>query len=380
MLKGRSLKSCVALVVFCCSLLLSCISPAWAVTTSGDPNSFAFYASFNGGPVATSGTAPCIVPASGHHLFYSWKSDSGKACSLRPDVEVPEIVPVNYNRTFVFNLGFQCISLDVTTQNLFSYSHVYWYSSSYQQQIYNSGCWAAYDSTLTPNGATIFYKLIIPANATSFRTSVPTKFNFTTNGNSLGLVTFGGYVVNTDDQAIVDTINDILTQVKQINSNTSSALTSLNSILDQCKALNADTDTIISILNAVKSQLVSLNGKVDDIYTLLKDSLKTETAALDKQSQEVGEQIMQRVDSEQYWSDKNTENFDAIDMGNWSFGTGVVGTLPTVSNLFKGLWDSFGEGVLLFTFPLMLGLSLVIVGRISRHSGNGSKKGGGDDG
>lgn len=380
MLKGRSLKSCVALVVFCCSLLLSCISPAWADTTSGDPNSFAFYASFSGGPVATSGTAPCIVPASGHHLFYSWKSDSGKALSLRPDVEVPEIVPVDYNRTFVFNLGFQCISLDVTTENLFSYSYVYWYSSSYQQQIYKSGCWAAYDSTLTPNGATIFYKLIIPANATSFRTAVPTKFNFTTNGNSLGLVTFGGYVVNTDDQAIVDTINDILTQVKQINSNTSSALTSLNSILDQCKALNADTDTIISILNAVKSQLVSLNGKVDDIYTLLKDSLKTETAALDKQSQEVGEQIMQRVDSEQYWSDKNTENFDAIDMGNWSFGTGVVGTLPTVSNLFKGLWDSFGEGVLLFTFPLMLGLSLVIVGRISRHSGNGSKKGGGDDG
>lgn len=380
MLKGRSLNSCAALVVFCFSLVVACISPAWADTTSGDPNSFAIYASFSGGPVSTSGTFPCIVPASGHHLFYSWKPDSGKVLSLRPNVAVPEIVPVDFNRTLVLNLGVQGLSLDVTNEQLFSTTHVYWYASSYNQQIYENGCWVSYDSMLTPNGLTKFYKLIIPATATSFRASMPNGFNFTTNGNSVGLVSFGGYVVNTDDQDIVDVINDILTQVKRINSNTLSALTALNSILDQCKSLNSDTDTIISILNAVKSQLVSLNGKVDDIYTLLKDSLKTETAALDKKSAETGEQIMQRVDSEQYWSDKNTENFNALDMGNWSFGIGVVGTLPTVSNLFKGLWDSFGEGVLLFTFPLMLGLALVIVGRISRHSGNGSKKGGGDDG
>ena len=89
---------------------------------------------------------------------------------------------------------------------------------------------------------------------------------------------------------------------------------------------------------------------------------------------------MQRVDSEQYWSDKNTENFTALDMGNWSFGDGVVGALPTVGNLFKSLWDSFGESTLIFVFPLMLGIALVIVGRLSRTAGKGSKKGGGDDG
>lgn len=379
MSKGRSLKSCAVLVVFCCSLLLACISPSWADTTSGDPNSFAIYASFNGGPVSTSGTAPCIVPASGHHLFYSWKPDSGKSLSLRPDFAVPEIVPVDFNRTLVFNLGFQGLSLDVTNQDLFSATHIYWYASSYSQQKYESGCWVAFDSMLTPNGLTKFYKIIIPATATSFRGSVPNKFNFTTNGNSVGLASFGGYVVNTDDQSIVDAIHDILIQVTQINSNTSSALTALNSILDQCRSLNADTDTIITILNAVKSQLVTLNGKVDNIYTLLKDSLKTESAAVDKKAQETGDQILQRVDSEQYWSDKNTETFNALDIGNFSFGDGVVGTLPTVSNLFKGLWDSFGEAVLIFTFPLMLGLALVIIGRISRHSGKGGKNGGDSD-
>lgn len=206
--------------------------------------------------------------------------------------------------------------------------------------------------------------------------------NLTVTGDALVSVNCA-YVVHSTDDAVVGAVNDILTQVKVIRSNTdtisselASCLSVLNSILVQCKDINADTDTIISILNAVKSELVTLNGKVNDIYTLLKDSLKSETASLDKQSSEAAEQIMQRVDSEQYWSDKNTETFTALDMGNWSFGSGVVGTLPTVSNLFKGLWDSFGEAVLIFTFPLMLGLALVIIGRISRHSGNGSKKGG----
>lgn len=380
MLKGRSLKSCVALVVFCCSLLLVCISPAWADTTSGDPNSFAIYAAFSGTTNGPLGSAPLVVPASGHHVFCPAGDKQDYEFKFRPIVTVPEIVSVDFNRTLVLNLGYQGGGYTCTSENVYNYANVYWYASSYQKQTYAKGAWVAYDSMVTPSGLTKFYKVIIPASATSFEFTTPNRFIYTGNGNPMALVSFGGYVVNTDDQSIVDAINDILTQVKQINSNTSSALTALNSILDQCKALNADTDTIITILNAVKSELVSLNGKVDNIYTLLKDSLKTESASVDKKAQETGEQIMQRVDSEQYWSDKNTENFDALDMGNWSFGTGVVGTLPTVSNLFKGLWDSFGEGVLLFTFPLMLGLALVIVGRISRHSGNGSKKGGGDDG
>ena len=38
MLKGRSLKSCAALVVFCFSLVVFCISPVWASTTVGSPS------------------------------------------------------------------------------------------------------------------------------------------------------------------------------------------------------------------------------------------------------------------------------------------------------------------------------------------------------
>ena len=367
------------LVVFCCSLLLACISPAFAETTSGDPNSFAVYAAFSGTTNGPLGSSPLVVPASGHHVFCPSGSKLDYQFKIRPIVTVPEIVPVDFNRTFVLNLGFQGAGYSCTSNNLYNYANVRWYGSSYQQQTYESGAWVSYDSMLTPSGLTKFYNIIIPASATSFEFTTPNQFIYTGIGSSIALVSFGGYVVNTDDQSIVDVVHDILTQVTQINSNTSSALTALNSILNQCKSLNADTDTIITILNAVKSQLVTLNGKVDNIYTLLKDSLKTESAAVDKKSQQIGDQIMQRVDSEQYWSDKNTETFNALDMGNFTFGDGVVGALPTVGNLFKSLWDSIGDVTLIFTFPLMLGVALVIVGRISRTSGKGSKKGG-DDG
>lgn len=366
------------LVVFCCSFLLACISPAFAETTSGDPNSFAVYASFSGGPDPASGTSPLVLPSSGHHLFHSFTPDSGTSLSLRPMVHVPEIIPVDFDRTFVLDLGFQGHSITVTSENLYNYAKLTWYASSYHAQTLDHGAWVSFQNMLTPNGLTEFYRCIIPANATGFRFTTPNKFVFTASGKSVGLVSFGGYVVNTSDQSIVDVVHDILTQVTQINSNTSSALTALNSILDQCKALKADTGSIITILNLVKHHLATLNGKVDNIYTLLKDSLKTESAAVDQKSQQLGDQIMQRVDAEQYWSDKNTETFNALDMGNFTFGDGVVGALPTVGNLFKGLWYSFGDFTLIFTFPLMLGVALVIVGRISRTSGKGAKKGGAD--
>ena len=383
MLKGRSLTSCVVLVVFCCSLVVACISPAFAATTSGSADSFGVYSSFSGGPVAPFGSSPCIVPASGHHVFLSFTPKNGTSLSIRPEVVVPELIPVDYKRTLVLNLGFQGEGLSVTDQKVYNYTHIFWYGSSNVENTYEDGCWSPYDNLLTPNGLTKYFKFSIPATATSFRARVPNKFNMTANGKPIGLVSFGGYIVDSADQSVVDVVHDILTQLTQINSKSGEAVDSLrsavnvlNSILRECKDINADTDNIISILRAVNDKLISLNGRVDDIYTLLKDSLKAESDAIDQKSQQVGEQILQRVNSEKYWEDKNTENFDALDMGNWTFGDGVVGALPTVSNLFKGLWDSCGDVVLIFTFPLMLGLALVIIGRISRHSGKGGKSGG----
>lgn len=387
-LKSRSLKSCVALVVFCFSLVVACINPVWADASYPDTSSsgFALYAGYNTlDPVAQS--TPIYVPFSGSHTFASMKTSQSVDAYIA--MYVPNIEPVSFDRTMVINIGFCAFNNDTVGRINRSNRDVIYYTGSSTKHTLSGGSTGGYVSPLSStHGKSYCYRVTIPPHTTSFSTTTSDDWRCTLGNDSLGfmLVSYGAFLVGSGDSSVVDLVESILAEVQQINATTgdintklSSCLSVLNSILSECKALNADTDTIISILNAVKSQLVSLNGKVDNIYTLLKDSLKTESAVVDKKSQELGEQIMQRVDSEQYWSDKNTETFNALDMGNFTFGDGVVGALPTVGNLFKGLWDSFGDVTLIFTFPLMLGVALVIVGRISRTSGKGSKKGG-DDG
>lgn len=389
MLKGRSLKSCAALVVFCCSLLLVCINPVFADQSYPDTSSsgFAVYAGYNSiDPVAQS--TPIYVPFSGSHTFDIMHPS--QTVTVYCELSAPNIEPVSYARTLVINIGFCAFNHDTVGRVNRSNRNVAYYTGGSTKHILEGGSTGGYVSPISSvHGKSYCYRVTIPPNCTSFVTNTADDWLLTRADDTKGfmLVSYGAFLVGSGDSSVVDLVESILAEVQQINATTgdintklSSCLTALNAILAQCKALNADTDTIITILNAVKSQLVTLNGKVDNIYTLLKDSLKTESAAVDKKAQETGEQIMQRVDSEQYWSDKNTENFDALDMGNWKFGDGVVGALPTVGNLFKSLWDSIGDATLIFIFPLMLGISLVIVGRVSRTAGKGAKKGGGEDG
>lgn len=380
MLKGRSLKSCVALVVFSFSLVVACISPVWAETTSGDPDSFAVYAGFPTLDPSYQSSA-VVVPFSGDHLFASFTASADKNYSnVQVRIQVPEIIPVSYARTLVLDIGFvgtPSISMDTYLGS----QDVTYYTSSYRPNVLSGGCSIAFDNSVSDlHGLTVFHYITIPAQCTGFETKAGQSWKFHGNGSDVALVSYGGYVVASADHNLVDIVSNILSRVKSIDGNVSSSLSALNQILVQCQGIKADTSSISSILQIVSDNIVALNGKVDDIYTLLKDSLAQESQAIDNKSQQVAGQIMQRVDAEQFWTDKNTENFDALDMGNWTFGDGVVGALPTVGNLFKSLWESIGDATLIFVFPLMLGIALVIVGRLSRTAGKGSKKGGGDDG
>lgn len=394
MLKGRSLKSCAALVVFCFSLVVACISPVWA-NTIGSPN----YDDAHG-----------ITIYAG--VFTSDPLRQGQSFSL-PLFDRQSIAVMNngFSGTYGFNfmslefqpfdfdvslvLGFTVIgaagadvnsNLTLANYNGLLASNNYFARgrnpSSVGTTVVNPS-FLDYNYIDNVNRTHLPYSVtsyVLPAGTNGFYYSGLPWSSVTLSGGDGLLACVTGYIVYSSDQSIVNQVNAILAEVKTVNGNLTSSLSVLNQILAQCREIKADTSSILSILGLCKDQLVTLNGKVDDIYKLLKDSLASESEALDQKSQNVAGQIMQRVDAEQFWTDKNTENFDALDMGNWSFGDGVVGALPTVGNLFKSLWDSIGDATLIFVFPLMLGIALVIVGRLSRTAGKGSKKGGGDDG
>lgn len=365
------------MVVFSFSFLLCCISPVFAVTYNDSNPAFLLYCSVGSDPVSNSSPSP--VPSFSNSPFFTSKS-YGTPYSF--NFASSHFDPIPYPVTFYAVIGVSSNSASISTNQTSLWNTEFLVQQAPKGSHHFTSYRAFYRGQAQTSSSSVFLGLEIPLSPT---TSV---FKFDTSewqiqiasGASFSTFLDCAYLIYSDDGDVVSAVIDILTQVRQINGNTSSALSALNQILVQCQGIKADTSTISSILQIVSNNIVALNGKVDDIYTLLKDSLAQESQSLDNKSQQVADQIMQRTNSEQYWTDKNTENFDALDMGNWTFGDGVVGALPTVGNLFKSLWDSIGDATLIFVFPLMLGIALVIVGRLARTSGKGSKKGGGDDG
>lgn len=200
---------------------------------------------------------------------------------------------------------------------------------------------------------------------------------YTTSSNRWigGLV---GYVLawaDTGEAAIDNAITDILTHVAKIDGNVQSIYSALQSLLSIAKQIKIDTADIVKLLQSINSSTTLLQSDVAGIYDLLKNALADESASLDNKSQATAEKIMQQSNGEQFWIDKNTDNFNALDFDNFSFSNGVVGALSSVGSLFTSVWNALGDAVVIFTFPLMLGIALVLVGRISRHSqkSNGDK-------
>lgn len=212
-------------------------------------------------------------------------------------------------------------------------------------------------------------RITLPHNTALFEvpiTNTSPGFKLYPRSNGIGFAF--AYTLNTDDDKV---------------------LSYLDQILIHCANMDADLDTVIELLRSVTQYLNNLALTTDDIaqnvhgiYDLLKNALAAESAELSQNAQHVGDTLMQQADGEQYWEDKNTENFKALDLSNFSFEAGLITALSAVGKWFTNIWNSLGPTTIIFTFPLVLGVSLVVVGRVARSAGKGSKsdKGGDSDG
>lgn len=210
------------------------------------------------------------------------------------------------------------------------------------------------------------------------RTTLPhntTQFTFPVLANSPGFRLYQGsnslgfafsYVVDTDNVEVLSYLDQIVQHLANMDTDLDTVIELLRSCVDYLNTLVHTTDDIAQ--------------NVSGIYDLLKNALAEESAAVSQESQHVGDQIMMQTDGESYWKDKNTENFNSLDIGNFAFDNGLMQALRAVGKWFSNLWDSIGPVTIIFTFPLVLGVSLVVVGRVSRSAGKGSKSGKGGDG
>lgn len=210
------------------------------------------------------------------------------------------------------------------------------------------------------------------------RTTLPhntTQFSFPVLSNSPGFRLYQGsnslgfafaYVVNTDNVEVLSYLDQIVQHLANMDTDLDTVIQLMHSCVDYLNKISLSTDDIAK--------------NVKGIYDLLKNALAEESAAVSQESKKVGDQIMMQTDGESYWKDKNTENFNSLDIGNFAFDNGLMQALRAVGKWFSNLWDSLGPVTIIFTFPLVLGVSLVVVGRVSRSAGKGSRSGKGGDG
>lgn len=346
------------LVGFSCSLLHAVISPAFAVDSDLYYMDL-FFAPPSIDPIMKS--ERCAVNSRYSVLAYSWTPNSTFS-DARVKVVSSTFEPSDHVRTLYLTYGIRSTvsgSVTYSTGNNF-YSDLTYYKD-YQATKYTSSNAVNFKNVqpqYNTNARIFTVKVTIPAHASSF------SFNpsWVWNGTS-STATYGIYC---ESAFLVDASEDVVALIDQI--------------LDQCIAMNAELDTQTQILNSIVASLNSIDTNVTGIYDLLHTALADESLVLDNKSQQVADQIMQQDNAEQYWNDKNQENFNALDLNNFSFSNGVVSALGTVGNLFTSIWNSLGDTVLIFTFPLMLGITLVAIGRVSRHGGKGKDdKGGGSE-
>ena len=443
MLKGRSLRACAALVAFCCSLLLVSIRPAVADDTSdyllgtwywdfgasrsdwpqlnnvyqSDTTMTAYGVNampFNGKNLGGGDSLTDYVVGSLVSKRFQW----GNPITFYPDIvlsstfQAPQVADKKLHMLVKFGAGYHINSIS----KLDSPVHGFWYVGSQPYYDDNYAKVTYIGSSAWSSGLNLRYQEPGSSSSTNIFADYTSGYCYRVDFDAPGRYPAGSYAItglglwcenwcsqyksvagamenmglmvgylvcwaDTGVAAIDDAITDILTHVAKIDGNVQSIYSVLTKLLAVAKEIGIDTDTMVNLLSSINSNVALLQSDVSGIYELLKTALADESAELDKKTEQAAESIMQRTDSEQYWSDKNQDNFNALNIDNFSFGDGVVSALGTVGGLFSGLWDALGDGIIVYTFPLMLGVALVLVGRLARSSGKGHNKSdsGGDD-
>lgn len=425
----RRLRACAALVVFCFSLLLVSIRPVsaddssdyllgtWFWAFGQSRNDWPNFGSLQQPNTTMTSYGVNAMPFNGKNLgggdsltdyvvgsMVSKRFMYGTPHDYYPDIILaagfsnPQVSDKKLHMLVKFGAGYNINSISMLDAPI----HGFWfvgsqpyYSDTYANAIYvGSSAW--------PSGIDLTYQTPGSSSSTNIFADYTTGYCYRVDFDAPGRYPDGGYAItglglwcenwctpfksvagsldsmglivgylvcwaDTGVAAIDDAITDILTHVAKIDGNVQSIYSALQSLLSVAKEIKIDTTDIVKLLQAINSSTTLLQSDVAGIYDLLKNALADESASLDNKSKDTAEKIMQQSNGEQYWMDKNTDNFNALEFDKFSFSNGVVGALSSVGSLFSSVWNSLGDAVVIFTFPLMLGIGLVLVGRISRQ-------------
>lgn len=72
------------------------------------------------------------------------------------------------------------------------------------------------------------------------------------------------------------------------------------------------------------------------------------------------------------WTGQMNSNFHALNISNVTYPNGLISGLGLITGIFNDFWNILGDFNFVYTFPLLLGIALVVIGRLSKFAGGQS--------
>lgn len=179
-----------------------------------------------------------------------------------------------------------------------------------------------------------------------------------------------------------EVVADILDRIDSTTSDIYSLLdTQLQALISTINTASTNIQSSIAEQTRIlKSEILEQTFELQYFFNQMFGSSTSEELAGETEDIQSG---MDNVDNaEQGYISTATDRFDGIVGDFTGFNSSVSSGVSLVSTLFERVWNSFGDYVIVYSFPLSLGLVLLLIGRISRASARtsrGSSKGKGGD-
>lgn len=301
--------------------------------------------------------------------------------------------PAAYDRTLIVALGIQndTAGSDSWFNNVNNYADkpTVYYSDSRDSGIdmagnksYINGVDAANDvyQNFGAAGEIFNFRVTVPAYSNSFTFSTSGFVLFTTETSPWHVVSYGGYIIDTADSSVLGVIEQILTNTSNIDVNIANLVEAINQMLQTMRSINADTNTIVEVLGQLSelnsqqlARLELISSNVDAIYALLSKALETESDVVSQAAQDATVGIQDNANLEAEYQAAMQGSYDRLDLENFNLNF-LSGSLQVVTTIFSDMWAAFGDYNIIFLFPLVLGVALLGIGRISRTGGGNSSR------
>lgn len=222
-------------------------------------------------------------------------------------------------------------------------------------------------------------------------------------------------VISTETSAELDALQSMADEIAAQSDILNAMYGDLVAVCNSIYQATQDIKVAQDLANTYLSNIAQVLGNIDDttsrIYDLLSvqlqlliSTIQTESddiqGAIAKQTQDIIAYLdnafsgsvgqlpnmtdnlqgnIDNVDSiEDIYISEASTRFNELSSAFTGFSGGALSGVSLVSTLFTRVWNVFGEWVILYTFPLYLGLALLIIGRLGRHSSRSSSDKDGD--